>query len=150
MRLMQFQTRLDARGPDFECWPPEERAAAQALLAQSEPARRALAEATALDRALSDLPTGPAGPRLRSAILEVPDRQGGSVRSMTGRPAVDGWSPHRRGISLGWTAIAASALIGFSVGLWWPSEPPIWNSEDLVTLVYGMPDFDPDLDEVLR
>ena len=146
MQLKRFQTLLDAHGPDIDCWPSADRAAAEALLVDSEAAGQALAEAEILDRTLSDLPDAPASPLLRSAILDIPEVHGQSARPTAGRHAIGGWSPRRRGFAAGWTAIAASAAIGFAAGVWWPAEPPIWQSEDLAALVYGTPD----IDEVLR
>ncbi len=140
MKVNQFQTLLDARGPDLALWPEADRRAAHALLDQSDAARAALAEAEALHRALQALPDEPASPLLRSAILDIPElHDERSDSTPTGRSA-------RRGMVIGWTAIAASAAIGFAVGVWWPAEPPIWQSEDLVALVYGGSGFD----EVLR
>jgi hypothetical protein len=141
MKLNRFQTLLDARGPDIDAWPAADGAAARALLAASDDARAALAEAEALDRAMRALPVEGAGPLLRSAILDIPE-----LHDRAPGPAPGGWMSGRRGIAAGWTAIAASAAIGFAVGAWWPAEPPVWQSEDLAVLVYGVPD----IDEVLR
>jgi len=146
MRLERFQTLLDAHGPDIAGWPPAVRAEAEALLANSDAARRALADAGHLDRALSEMPDEPASPLLRSAILDIPEMHDQLPWSVTGRRANGDRSRRHRGLAVGWTAIAASAAIGFALGMWWPSEPPIWQSEDLVALVYGAPDFT----EVLR
>lgn len=150
MRLNRFQTLLDARGPGMDRWPADDRAAAQALLDRSAAARQILGDAVELDRVLSGMTAGPAGQLLRAAILDIPDKRGRSAAPPVAGKAIGGWPSRLNGAALGWTAIAASAAIGFAVGLWWPSEPPIWQSEDLVALVYGMPDLDPELDEVLR
>ncbi len=141
MKLNQFQSLLDARGPDVDRWPEADRLAAEALLEGSEAARAALAEARALHEALSALPREPASPLLRSAILDIPE-----IHDQTPIRPVGGLSLRRRGVAVGWTAIAASAAIGFAVGAWWPAEPPVWQSEDLASLVYG----GAGLDEVLR
>ena len=140
MMVSQFQTLLDARGPELGLWPEADRLAAVALLEQSDAARAALAEAEALHRAMQSLPDEPASPLLRSAILDIPE-----LHDQTTDVTASGRSS-RRGMVAGWTAIAASAAIGFAVGVWWPAEPPIWQSEDLVALVYGGSGFD----EVLR
>lgn len=151
MRLTRFQTLLDARGPEMGPWPDADRMAASALLAESDAARGALAEARALDRALSAPPGEPASALLRSTILDIPERHDRLAPPLPGRQSPVGDSGHRRLFITGWTAIAASALIGFAVGLWWPAQPPVWQSEDLVALVYGIPDIGaPDFDEVLR
>lgn len=141
MNVTEFQTLLDGRGPEIARWPEADRAAAESLLATSDAARAALAEAEALHQALAALPEEPASPLLRSAILDIPE-----LHDQGTEAASTGWSPRRRGIAAGWTAIAASAVIGFAVGAWWPVERPVWDSEDLSTLVYGLGGFD----EVLR
>lgn len=141
MNMRQFQSLLDGRGPEIARWPEADRVAAEALLATSAEARAALAEAEALHRALTALTEEPASPLLRSAILDIPELHDQAVEA-----ASAGWSPRRRGIAAGWTAIAASAAIGFAVGVWWPVEQTVWQSEDLVALVYGRSGFD----EVLR
>ena len=141
MNVNQFQTMLDARGPDVGRWPEADRLAAEALLDRSDAARAALAEAQALDDALAALPEEPASPLLRSAILDIPE-----IHDQTSEPVAAGLSLRRRSVVAGWTAVAASAAIGFAVGAWWPAEPPVWQSEDLAFLVYGASG----LDEVLR
>ena len=146
MKAGAFQDLLDARGPDLDLWPEADRMAARALLSRSETARRALSEAEALDQALAELPTAGASPLLRSAILDIPEIEGQGTDRTGGARVAGRWSPRNRGIAAGWMAIAASAAIGFAIGAWWPHEPPIWQTEDLVALVYGGPDFD----EVLR
>lgn len=146
MRLTRFQTLLDARGADIERWPAEDRAAATALLADSEAACEALAEARALDRALSASADEPASWLLRAAIMDIPDSHDRSATPPADSDAPGGWLLRRRVLAAGWTAVAASALIGFAVGMWWPAEPSIWQSQDLAALVYGAPN----IDEVLR
>ena len=141
MTPTRFQTLLDARGPRIGRWPEADRLGAEALLARSDRARAALAEAEALDRALAALPHEPPAPLLRAAILDIPDREDRGVGRSLGA-----WTAGRRGLAAGSTAIAASAVIGFAVGAWWPAEPPLWQSEDLAVLVYG----GVGLDEVLR
>lgn len=141
MKLNQFQSLLDARGPDLGRWPEADRLGAEALLDESDAARRALAEARSLDGALAALPEEPASPLLRSAVLDIPE-----IHDQSAGPAAGGASRGRLGVAVGWTAIAASAAIGFAVGVWWPAEPPVWQSMDLASLVYG----GPGLDEVLR
>lgn len=140
MKVKRFQTLLDARGPDLGLWPEADRLAAEALLDRSDVARAALTEAETLHLALQSLPDEAASPLLRAAILDIPDlHDPASDASAAGHSS-------RRGMVAGWSAIAASAAIGFAVGMWWPAEPPIWQSEDLVALVYGGSGFD----EVLR
>lgn len=146
MRVSRFQNLLDAHGPDIAAWPPAVRAEAEALLGTSDAARRTLAAAEILERALSDLPDEPAGPLLRSAVLDIPEIHHQRPGIPAGRGAIGGWSRRHRGLAAGWAAIAASAAIGFALGIWWHAEPPIWQSEDLVALVYGARDFS----EVLR
>ncbi len=141
MKVNQFQSLLDARGPDIGRWPEADRLAAEALLDESEAAQAALAEARALHDALASLPEEPASPLLRSAILDIPEIHDQSPVRPTGELSL-----RRRGVAIGWTAIAASAVIGFAVGAWWPSEPSVWQSEDLAVLVFG----GSGLDEVLR
>ncbi|NNG03651.1 MAG: hypothetical protein HKM95_06060, partial [Inquilinus sp.] len=106
MHVNRFQTLLDAHGPDIARWPPEMRAEAEALLAVSEQARRALAEARLLDRALSGLPSESAGPLLRSAVLDIPEIHDQSPALSAGHHAVGGWSARRRAFAAGWPAIA--------------------------------------------
>ena len=141
MNENQFQTLLDARGPDLGLWPEADRRDAEALLDGSDAARAALAEARALHDALAALPQEPASPLLRSAILDIPE-----IHDQASDPVEVGLSLRRRSVAVGWTAIAASAAIGFAVGIWWPAEPPVWQSMDLAALVYG----GSGLDEVLR
>lgn len=146
MQLTRFQDLLDARGPDLARWPEADREDAEALLAQSDQARAALAEAEALDRAMAELPVEPASPLLRAAILDIPEIEAGRAAAKFARDSRRMWFSRHPGMTAGWTAIAASAAIGFMVGAWWPTEQSIWQSEDLVALVYGAPT----LGEVLR
>ena len=141
MNVNRFQTLLDARGPDIGRWPETDRLAAEALLTESDAARAALADAQALHDSLRSLPQEPASPLLRSAILDIPELHDQASDAAPGKR-----SARRRGMAAGWTAVAASAAIGFAVGAWWPAEPTIWQSEDLAALVYGGSGFD----EVLR
>ena len=106
MTPTRFQTLLDARGPRIGRWPEADRLGAEALLARSDRARAALAEAEALDRALAALPHEPPAPLLRAAILDIPDREDRGV----GRP-LGAWAAGRRGLAAGSTAIAASAAL---------------------------------------
>jgi hypothetical protein len=71
MSLHRFARLLEGRGADLARWPAAERAAAEALLAGSAPARRLLAEARALDALLRDglpSPDADAAGRVRAAV----------------------------------------------------------------------------------
>jgi hypothetical protein len=71
MSLHRFARLLEGRGADLVRWPAAERAAAEALLAGSPPARRLLAEARALDALLRDglpSPDPDAAGRVRAAV----------------------------------------------------------------------------------
>jgi len=60
--LEEFSDLLDRLGDVLADWPTEDRLSAESLLAQSDPARRLLAEAAGLGAALrSSQPKAPAG-----------------------------------------------------------------------------------------
>lgn len=137
MRMSRFERLLDAHGADLSRWPDADRAAGERLLAESAEARALVADAERLDRMLRDgLAAGAASARLRQAVRDIPLEN-------PHKPApVRGWS---WSVGLAWgsgfAAVAASAVLGFVVGM---AELPTAQPEpeaDIAGLVYG-PSFD--------
>lgn len=71
MTLTEFQRLLDAYGPHPSEWPEQERQNAVRLLDASEPARLALNEALALDRALLQMAPVVSDERLEALVNRV-------------------------------------------------------------------------------
>src|SRR5690606_29804832 len=101
MNLARLKTILEAYGALPDCWPAEERAAAEMLVARSTEARAALAQARALDESLAvwqpDVPDA-AMARLTAATAFPPPRT-------AARPVVAGLTRSRGGIG-GWLQAA--------------------------------------------
>lgn len=123
MSLERLAVILDAYGADEERWPPEERAAALALIEASPRARAMLARAAELDRLLDAAPAvEPPSSALRQAILRTAPRA----------PAA---APRR----LGWRAaaafaLAASLVLGMVTGRIMPVNDPADGSLDVLSL----------------
>jgi len=104
-RLLEI---IAAYGADPRRWPEAERSEAEALLARSEPARAALAEARALDGLLDGLPA--LAPEIAASTLAA--RAIAAGQRPLARPARGGWlwlAPSAAGL-------AAAALAGFFIG----------------------------------
>lgn len=114
MTLDELSDLLDRQGPHRDAWPPAERAAAEALLAGSAEARRLLAEAEGLDRALAaELGRGRAGLELRAKVLRIASQR---------RTAAPPWAalpqPWRGAVAAAASfAMAASLAFGIVVGV---------------------------------
>jgi len=131
MMIWRFRRLLEAYGANPAHWPPDERAAAEALCGRSAEARAALAEARRLDRLLAvDALAGPddaltasiiarttAVPQERPAIARATDVSGWSMPPL--------WQPA--------AGLLAAALIGFVVG-WANLLPPVLGGEETVDL----------------
>lgn len=72
--IERLRALLDAYGAAPERWPEDERAAAEALVAQSAAARAFREEAAALDRALDTVPSAPPSPLLAARVLATAPR----------------------------------------------------------------------------
>lgn len=128
-----FQTLLDARGPDPAAWGPWQRLRARRLLRVSPQARRRLDEARTLARALETLDRGTTAPAaLRARLHRIPaghPRPGDVSAASDTLPAL----PARW-----WTAGAAVGLTcflaGVALGAVWLEQP---SEVDLATVVYA-------------
>ena len=135
MRLSIFQRRLDAHGADLSAWPAAERAAAEALLARSDAARRARDEAARLEALLRAEPPG-ADARLRAAILALPQEHGQVRPAPAAAPYR--WRPRWLPWAPAFAALAASAAVGFIVGTTTPADLLGEGQEiEIAALVYG-------------
>jgi hypothetical protein len=90
MTLADFERLLDVYGGDRTRWPAEARAAAAQLVARDTKARRTLAEAEALDRALerAPLPSLAVEAALAERIVAAAQRSPRIVRNPTGKSSV--------------------------------------------------------------
>ena len=141
MKLERFRALLEAYGAAPERWPEEERAAATALLADSDDARTLRRKAASLDDAL-DLVEAPApSPELARRIEElVHDRPAAAVRS---KPSLT----HRlRAWRAAWrpAILAASGALGLAAGIA-AAQPPqttstAFDTVELSALAGGLAD----------
>lgn len=137
MRLSIFQRRLDAHGADLSAWPAAERAAAEALLARSDAARRARDEAARLE-ALLRAETPRADARLRAAILAIPQEHAQVRPAPATAAAPRRWRPRWLPWAPAFAALAASAAVGFIVGTTTPADLLGEGQEiEIAALVYG-------------
>jgi hypothetical protein len=146
--LAAFERMLDAFGGDAARWPADRRARAQELLrrpgAAGDAARRALAEARALDRVLQA--SGAVGTDRLTALA---DRIAGRAAGLPVRPAVVVALPpvarraqHATAARLqpnnqGWAAaavLAASLLVGVVVGPGTSGLPALHDAADAIGL----------------
>ncbi len=144
MGLKRFRALLDAYGAAPERWPEEDRAAAQALLADSEDARTLRREAASFDGAL-DLVEAPApSPELSRRVEElVYDRPATAAQ----RPATKPSLAHRlRTWRAAWrpVVLAASGALGLAVGIA-AAQPPqttstAFDTVELSALAGGLAD----------
>ncbi len=115
MSLDRMATILDAYGAHSDRWPESEKAAALALLAGSEEARRLRDEAADLDIALGDLqPPAPSG-ALRQRLMDV------VPAAESGAPPAPFWRWIWGEPDLRPAAFATALLLAFIVGLLMPS-----------------------------
>jgi hypothetical protein len=112
MRLARFEALLDAQGSRLDCWPPPERATAEALLAADAGARRLHAAALAVDELLPSLMAPePAPAGLSRRLAEIP------LRAAPARAWWDPFTPiSHRWLAGGFATLAAAALLGFWLG----------------------------------
>lgn len=130
MTIEEFQSLLDARGPDPAAWGAWRRLRARRLLRTSPEARRRHAEAVALSRALETLDRDARAPQALQARLQ-------GIPAAHRRPPAPAAVVFARGW---WTAGAAAGaacfLAGIALGALWLQQPP--ESEiDLATVVYA-------------
>jgi hypothetical protein len=121
MMIWRFRRLIEAYGADPTRWPAGERSRAEALLARSEPARRLLAEAQALDAVLMADAKPAADERLAAAVIAR------ATAAPQERPLTQ-----PREFRLDWSlprlwpqavGLAAAAVLGFVVG-WTDLLPP--------------------------
>ncbi len=106
-----FERLLDVHGADLAHWPPDVRAAAQALLQEDSQARALLDEARALEALLAaDAPPPPAA-GLQQRIMAAAGISGGQAARPARKAANDNHLPW-------WAAmpLAASLLLGVWLG----------------------------------
>ncbi len=125
MILEDFEERALAYGGDIDNWPVEDRAAARALLAESQAAQTALAEANALDDML-DLWEGPEPSHdLLSRVLADAATVSGEMQvtaqaaAPASKPARIGWRERLFGggpVFRPGLALAACLALGFAMG----------------------------------
>ncbi len=152
MVLPRLAHLLDVHGGDAACWPVLERAAMTALLAQSRPARVALAEARALDQVLQAAParTRTAQLELTARIVKLVQAEGSAQsnhsppglmparRATSGRsnPAPVYASASRRTASLdqapGRALVGGLLAASILMGLWLGGQSPVSNWIDSV------------------
>jgi hypothetical protein len=108
-RLARFRDLIDAYGADPKRWPPDERAAAEALIARSPEAAALRRAAAALDALLDQAPA-PAAPRLEATMLAARIAR---APQETIRPALLRFQDEFWIRAVG---LAAAAVIGFVVG----------------------------------
>ncbi len=108
MSLQRLAEICAAYGGDPRHWPAPERAAAEALCANSAEARALVAEAAGLDQALSVAPAMAVSPQLRARVLSAvadPAQSGGGIWDLfSWRPALP--------------ALALALICGIAFGLW--------------------------------
>lgn len=144
MRLDRFRALLEAYGAAPGRWPEDERAAATALLADSEDARTLHREAASLDDAL-DLVEAPApSPELARRVEElVFERPAPAAQRSITKPSLTrrlrtwraAWRP---------AVLAASGVLGLAVGIA-AAQPPqtastAFDTVELSALAGGLAD----------
>jgi anti-sigma-K factor RskA len=116
MTVDRLRAIVDAYGADPTRWPAAERAAAEALLADSAAAQALVAEATDLDAALDAVPALQPTAAMRTAILAAAPRP--SARSLFAQ-LHEGWSDllgELGGWRMGGAVLAASLVLGIVSG----------------------------------
>jgi len=116
MALDRLRAIVDAYGADPARWPPAERAAGEALLADSAAAQALVAEAADLDATLDAVPAPQPTAALRTAILAAaPGRAAPSLLAQLR----DGWRDlfgELGGWRMGGAVLAASLVLGIVSG----------------------------------
>ena len=123
MKLKRFEALLDQQGADLTGWPPDDAAAARALLAISPEARRQFALAEGVEAALHATGSRGASPELLQRVLATaygapqlaPQQRrgpGGWVRGWTA-----GASAEWRGWVAGLATATAAMVLGFVLGV---------------------------------
>jgi len=114
MTLDRFLDLLDRHGPVIDRWPAPDQDGAETLLAQSAPARSAMADARAVATALNDLRVSPPSAALLGRILDAAPRPRRWISEILAwRPAV---------------AFAAALIVGIWLGAVMPT--PVQASDD--------------------
>jgi hypothetical protein len=137
MSLARFASILDAYGAAPRRWPAAERAAAEALLAESPEARAMLEKAAELDRLLDAAEPPAPSATLRAKILEA--APGRVVRSRARWRRVPA-SPAARRFAAA-AALAASLVLGMVTGGTLLGDPPAEGEGEFLQLAL----FDDDL-----
>jgi hypothetical protein len=150
MSLQRFIELVAAYGSQLSRFPEAERAAAEALLRTSEPARAALAREVSLDRALSTFVEPAPSAELERRLNEIPVRF--PVLRRARWPLRATWAP-----LVGW---AAAAALGLVLGSWANSEgeqpvaegsslidEPVDGPSDDALVELALGSFDSDLEE---
>jgi hypothetical protein len=155
MTIAEFERLLDIYGSDRTRWPVEARASAGHLVARDRAARRLLAEAEALDRALerAPLPTlaqeaaiaerivGAAKrtPRIVPATKAAPAQQVSSGAGSQGADNVVWLSGLRQRAQrlTGRSALAASLVVGILIGHSNLTQPVLPAIEQLTGITFG-------------
>jgi anti-sigma factor RsiW len=130
MSMDEFRTLLDAWGADPGRWPNDRRAAAEALIARSEEAKRMLADEAAFDALLArtlleGTPAGKPDAALTQRILAIP-------QSARQERRAGGWRFGFLPALPRFAGLAAAAVIGFYIGttsLFQPSQSLAADSE---------------------
>ncbi|MDR6293844.1 MULTISPECIES: hypothetical protein [Inquilinus] len=125
MTLDRFLDLLDRHGPVIDRWPGPDQDGAEALLAQSAPARSAMADARAVATALNDLRVAPPSAALLGRILDAAPRPRRWISEiLSWRPAV---------------AFAAALVVGVWLGAMAPT-PVQASDDDWSTFGFAMAD----------
>ena len=120
MSLARFRALLDAYGADGDRWPPEERDAALALLAQSPEAQRSHDASAQLDALLDRVPAAETSPALVERILAaLPEPTRAAVRTLPLERRAT-----RRTQAWRYIAVAAPFAAAAMFVLWLSSETP--------------------------
>ncbi|NIP16357.1 MAG: hypothetical protein GWM88_17080 [Pseudomonadales bacterium] len=127
MNIDDFERGLDRWGTELTSWPDAERAAAQALLERSEPARSLAAQADAMERWLDEGRTHRAPAQLNQKILaqlprpDIWQQAANWFSSALWRPTLAG---------------ACALLLGFALGALLPSTDQDGLVNDVAALAF--------------
>lgn len=121
MKLKRFEELLDRHGANLAGWPPEEVAAARALMTISPEARRQFALAESVDAALHATGASRASAELQQRVLAMADAEQQAPQRQGAAGWLQRWSPGPYAEWRGWTAGLATAtaamLLGFVLGV---------------------------------
>jgi anti-sigma factor RsiW len=134
MRMDRFQDLLDRRGCDVAAWPPDERRAAEGLLATSPEARAALARAGGFDRLMAQALAPEAAPAALRVMLERLPQAAGQAR----QAAQQWWENLRLAWSAGAALVAVSLAAGILVGATGSGLPGLMRqtAADMAGIIY--------------